>query len=79
MPSGITITNASTVPHFYTAFDKNNGDNVVFSGNVDPGTNSNPFSLAAGADGTGSTNVQPAGLVGQLFFGVTDNQELTMN
>jgi hypothetical protein len=79
MPSGITIKNASSVQHFYTAFDKNNGDNVVFSGNLDPGTSSGSFSLAAGPDGTGSTNVQPAGLVGQLFFGVMDNQELTMN
>jgi hypothetical protein len=79
MPSGITIKNASNVQHFYTATDQNNNGNVVFDGNVDPDAISDPFQLAAGADGTGSVNVQPAGLVGQLFSEVQDNQVLTMN
>jgi hypothetical protein len=79
MPAGITIQNATNVQHFYTASDLNNGNNVVFQGNVDPGTNSTPFVLAAGADGTGQVNVQPAGLIGESFFGVVDNQVLTMN
>jgi hypothetical protein len=78
MPNGVTIKNASNVQHFYTAVDKNNADNIAFSGNVDAGTASIPFSLAAGADGTGSVNVKPTGMVGQLFFGVVDNQELKM-
>jgi len=79
MPSGITIQNGTIVQHFYTATDQNNSGNVVFTGNVDPGATSTPFALAAGADGTGSVNVQPAGLVAQVFFGVQDNQVLPMN
>jgi hypothetical protein len=78
MPSGITIQNADSVQHFYTASDQVSG-NVAFSGNVDPGASSSAFTLAAGADGTGSVVVTPAGLVAQSFFTVQDNQVLTMN
>ena len=78
MPSGITIVNGDNVQHFYTASDQVSGG-VAFSGNVDPGSSSTPFVLAAGSDGTGSVIVTPAGLVGQSFFGVQDNQVLTMN
>jgi hypothetical protein len=78
MPSGITIRNADSVQHFYTASDQVSGG-VAFSGNVDPSASSAPFTLAAGSDGTGSVIVTPAGLVGQSFFGVQDNQVLTMN
>jgi hypothetical protein len=79
MPTGITIQNADNVQHFYTASDLNNANNLVFQGNVDPGANSTPFDLAAGADGLGQVNVQPAGLIGQGFFGVADNRVLIMN
>jgi hypothetical protein len=79
MPAGITIQNAANAQHFYTASDLNNANNVVFQGNVDSGANSTPFDLAAGADGTGQVNVQPAGLIGQGFFGVVDNQVLVMS
>lgn len=79
MPSGITIQNNSNVQHFYTATDQNNNGNTVFAGNVDPGATSTTFVLAAGFDGTGSVNVVPAGLIGQLFTQVQDNQILPMN
>ena len=79
MPTAITIQNADNVQHFYTASDLNNANNVVFQGNVDSGANSTPFDLAAGADGMGQVNVQPAGLIGQSFFGVMDDQVLVMN
>ena len=79
MPGGITIQNATSVQHFYTAADLNNANNVVFQGNVDPGANSTPFALAAGADGTGQVSVQPAGEIGQTFFEVVDNGILVMN
>jgi len=79
MPTGITIQNADNVQHFYTATDLNNAGNVVFQGNVDPGANSTPFDLAAGADGTGQADVLPAGLMVQGFFAVVDNQVLVMN
>jgi len=78
MPNTVTIKNGSNAQHFYTAYDKVNNDNIVFSGNVDVGTSSTPFDLAAGPDGTGSVNVIPAQMVGQLFYGVVDNQELLM-
>lgn len=79
MPAGITIQNATNVQHFYTASDLNNANTIVFQANVDSGANSPPFALAAGADGTGQVNVQPAGLIGQSFFAVVDNQVLVMN
>jgi hypothetical protein len=79
MPGGITIQNATNVQHFYTASDLNNANNAVFQGNLDPGVSSAPFALAAGADGSGQVNVQPAGLIGQSFFGMVDNQVLIMN
>ena len=79
MPNGVTIQNNSSVQHFYTALDRNNGNNVVFADNVDPGNSSIPFSLAADFDGTGSTSVQPTGMVAQLFFSVVDGQVLPMN
>ena len=78
MPSGITIQNGDSVPHFYTASDQVSGS-VAFSGNVNPAASSAPFTLAAGSDGTGSVIVTPAGLIGRSFFGVQDNQVLTMN
>ena len=79
MPSGIAIQNGTNVQHFYTATDQNNNGHVVFAANVDPGATSNTFDLAAGADGSGSVNVQPAGMLAQVFFNVQDNQILTMN
>ena len=76
MPSGIYITNTDNVQHFYNAYDKNNADNVVFAGNIDPGNDSPAFVLAANPNGLGDVNVVPAGMVGSLFYNVADNQQL---
>ena len=67
MPSGITIVNGDRVQHFYTASDQVSGG-VAFSGNVDPGSSSTPFTLAAGSDGTGSVIVRSSRINRTILF-----------
>lgn len=78
MPTGIQIQNGANVQHFYTAADKNNANNVVFSGNLDPGEVSPPFDLVAGTDGRGIVSVAQAGEVGVTIFVEGDNHPLVI-
>jgi len=78
MPTGVKIQNGAFVQHFYTAADRNQGNNVVFNGNLDPGANSPPFDLVAGADGTGEVFVAQAGETGVIIFEVVDNAVLVI-